>query len=99
MLSNPLHRISRFKRATNDKFFLMICENDSKFDRGSTESQLNEWGAVAIEECRQDLTDNQLPELATTGGVDGCDLDVATARRDFPLHGHDKSRSATALYA
>ncbi len=61
MLSNPLHRISRFKRATNDKFFLMICENDSKFDRGSTESQLNEWGAVAIEECRQDLTDNQLP--------------------------------------
>jgi len=61
MLSNPLHRISRFKRATNDKFFLMIGENDSKFDRGSTESQLNEWGAVAIEECRQDLTDNQLP--------------------------------------
>lgn len=61
MLSNPLHRISRFKRATNDKFFLMIEEKDEKFDRGSTESQLNEWGAVAIEECRQDLTDNVLP--------------------------------------
>ena len=61
MLSNPLHRISRFKRATNDKFFLMIEQNDSKFDRSSTESQLNEWGAVAIEECRQDLTDNKLP--------------------------------------
>ncbi|MFK7769700.1 MAG: quinol:electron acceptor oxidoreductase subunit ActD [Mariniblastus sp.] len=61
MLSNPLHRISRFKRATNDKFFLMIEERDGKFDRSSTEAQLNEWGAVAIEECRQDLTDNKLP--------------------------------------
>ena len=61
MLSNPLHRISRFKRATNDKFFLMIEEKDENFDRSSTESQLNEWGAVAIEECRQDLTDNVLP--------------------------------------
>jgi mono/diheme cytochrome c family protein len=60
-LSNPLHRISRFKRATNDKFFLMIQDNDEKFNRGETEGQLNQWGAVAIEECRQDLTDNQLP--------------------------------------
>jgi mono/diheme cytochrome c family protein len=59
--ANPLHRISRFKRATNDKFFLMIEETDEKFDRQTTESQLNEWGAVAIEECRQDLTDTQLP--------------------------------------
>ena len=61
MLSNPLHRISRFKRATNDKFFLMIEEKDEKFDAASTQAQLNEWGAVAIEECRQDLTDNVLP--------------------------------------
>ena len=61
LLSNPLHRISRFKRATNDKFFLMIEERDGKFDRSGTEAQLNEWGAVAIEECRQDLTDNKLP--------------------------------------
>ncbi len=61
MLSNPLHRISRFKRATNDKFFLMIEEADEKFDRSSTEAQLNQWGAVAIDECRQDLTDNVLP--------------------------------------
>ncbi len=61
MLANPLHRISRFKRATNDKFFLMIKNADAKFDRGSTEAQLNEWGAVAVEECRQDLTDIRLP--------------------------------------
>ncbi len=61
MLSNPLHRISRFKRATNDKFFLMIEQADEQFDRGSTEAQLNEWGAVSIDECRKDLTDNNLP--------------------------------------
>jgi mono/diheme cytochrome c family protein len=61
MLSNPLHRISRFKRATNDKFFLMIEQADEQFDRGSTEAQLNEWGAISIDECRRDLTDNNLP--------------------------------------
>ena len=61
MLSNPLHRISRFKRATNDKFFLMIETRDANFNRSETESQLNQWGAVAIEECRQDLTDNVMP--------------------------------------
>lgn len=68
MFSNPLHRISRFKRATNDKFFLMIEEADPKFAYATTEGQLNEWGAVAIEECRQDLTDTKLPRwLAMTG--------------------------------
>lgn len=61
LLSNPLLRISRFKRATNDKFFLMIKQDDAQFDRSSTESQLNQWGAVAIEECRQDLTDTSFP--------------------------------------
>jgi mono/diheme cytochrome c family protein len=61
LLSNPLHRISRFKRATNDKFFLMIEQADEQFDRGSTETQLNEWGAVSIDECRRDLTDHNLP--------------------------------------
>lgn len=72
--ANPLHRISRFKRATNDKFFLMIEEVDEKFDRQSTESQLNEWGAVAIEECRQDLTDNQLPSWMRLAALMGAIL-------------------------
>lgn len=69
MLSNPLHRISRFKRVTNDKFFFMIETKDPKFDRARTEAQLNEWGAVAIEECRQDLTDTKLPGFLKTAGV------------------------------
>lgn len=69
MLANPLHRVSRFKRATNDKFFLMIETRDPKFDRGQTESQLNEWGAVAIDECRQDLTDTKLPNFLKMASI------------------------------
>ena len=30
-LSNPLHRVSRFKRVTNDKFFLMLEAKDELF--------------------------------------------------------------------
>ena len=71
MFSNPLHRISRFKRATNDKFFLMIETKDEKFNLSETESQLNQWGAVAIEECRQDLTDTQLPSWVRLVGLLG----------------------------
>lgn len=68
-LSNPLHRVERFKRATNDKFFLMIESADPKFNASRTESQLKEWGAVAIDECRQDLTDNLLPGWIKMAGV------------------------------
>lgn len=67
--SNPLHRISRFKRVTNDKFFLMVEADDSKFSRTATETQLNQWGAVAIEECHQDLTDTKLPKWLSMAGV------------------------------
>lgn len=60
--ANPLHRISRFSRATNDRFFLMIEEKDEKFNRTETEAQLNEWGATAIEEVNEDLTDQKIPK-------------------------------------
>lgn len=69
MFSNPLHRISRFKRATNDKFFLMIEAGDDKFDRTATEAKMTSWGAVAIEEVRQDLTDTTLPKWLSLTGV------------------------------
>lgn len=61
-LANPLHRISRFSRATNDRFFLMIEEADANFDRTATEEQLNGWGATAIEEVNEDLSDQQVPK-------------------------------------
>ena len=61
MLSNPLHRVSRFKRATNDKFFLMLEKADEKFSDTGSRDLLGQWGAVAVEEVRQDLTDTKLP--------------------------------------
>lgn len=68
-LSNPLHRVSRFKRVTNDKFFLMLEAKDDLFKRSDAEAKLNEWGAVAIEEVNQDLTDNKLPAWMAPAGV------------------------------
>ena len=68
-LANPLHRISRFKRATNDKFFLMIEDADENFDREKTEGQLKEWGASFIEECSEDQSDHQLPAWVRTAGI------------------------------
>ena len=68
-LSNPLHRVSRFKRATNDKFFLMLEKEDEKFSETDSRAQLDEWGAVAIEEVRQDLTDTKLPGWMPMAGL------------------------------
>ena len=68
-LSNPLHRVSRFKRVTNDKFFLMLEAKDDLFKRSDAEAKLNEWGAVAIEEVNQDLTDTKLPAWMAPAGV------------------------------
>lgn len=72
--SNPLHRVSRFKRVTNDKFFLMLETADEKFSRSGSEGQLNEWGAVAIDEVNQDLTDTELPKWLATVGILGAIL-------------------------
>ncbi|MCH2181563.1 MAG: DUF3341 domain-containing protein [Mariniblastus sp.] len=68
-LANPLHRISRFKRVTNDKFFLLVETKDPKFSREETESQLNQWGASVIEEVHEDLTDQQLPSWLQLVGL------------------------------
>ena len=62
MFANPLHRISRFKRVTNDRFFLVIESADPQFDYSSVEAKFNDWGATAIEEVREDLTDHELPQ-------------------------------------
>ena len=68
-LANPLHRISRFKRVTNDKFFLLIETKDPQFDRTETESQLSGWGASVVEEVKEDLTDQQLPSWLQLAGL------------------------------
>jgi mono/diheme cytochrome c family protein len=60
-LANPLHRIERFRRATDDRFFLMIEKTDKQFDEEQTQQQMVGWGAMAIEPVQMDLTDHQIP--------------------------------------
>ena len=59
--ANPLFRIPSFKRVTNDRFFLVIDHDDPQFDRMEIENKFNSWGAMTVEEVRQDLTDTELP--------------------------------------
>lgn len=67
--ANPLHRLPRFRRVTNDLFFLMIEHDDPKFDAKRTRQQMEEWGADAVEVCEEDLTDQQLPKVIRMAGI------------------------------
>ncbi len=49
MLYNPLFKSERFRRATNDRFFVVIERRDAKFDRQATEELLKSTGPLAIE--------------------------------------------------
>ena len=49
MLYNPLFRIDRFRRATDDRFFIFIDASDPRFDDVRATSLLKEMGAVAVE--------------------------------------------------
>ena len=49
MLYSPLFRVDRFRRATDDRFFIFIDASDPKFDDVRGTSLLKEMGAVAVE--------------------------------------------------
>ncbi len=49
MLYNPLLRSERFRRVTDDRFFVVIDATDPRFDTSATENLLNETGALAVE--------------------------------------------------
>lgn len=68
-LANPLHRVSRFRRVTNDRFFLLVGAGEEKYSSGRTRQQLEEWGATAIEEVHESLTDRQFPEIIKLAGL------------------------------
>ena len=70
-LANPLHRVPRFRRVTNDRFFLMIEATDAKFDEAGVRSKLEQWGATDLEDVREDLSDHQLPAFLKTVAVLG----------------------------
>lgn len=48
-LYNPLFKSDRFRRVTNDRFFIVIDASDSKFDEPSAMKLLTDSGAVAVE--------------------------------------------------
>ncbi len=64
--ANPLQRIPRFKRVTNDKFFLAFSAEEDGFDLEQARSRLSEWGASAVEDVYEDLTDHALPPFLKT---------------------------------
>jgi mono/diheme cytochrome c family protein len=68
-LANPLQRLQRFRRATNDKFFLVLEAEDEKFNENRSRQQLDEWGATQIEECHLDLTDHKVPKSLRLAGI------------------------------
>jgi hypothetical protein len=48
-LYNPLFKSRRFRRVTNDRFFIVIDAADPKFDREQTDKMLIDLGATVVE--------------------------------------------------
>jgi hypothetical protein len=49
LLYNPLFKSARFRRVTNDKFFIWVDETDAKFNETGTEEFLKSVGATSVE--------------------------------------------------
>ena len=49
LLYNPLFKSKRFKRVTDDKFFIVIDSSDKKFDADATTQFLTSVGATVVE--------------------------------------------------
>jgi hypothetical protein len=48
-LHNPLFKHDRFRRATSDRFFIVIDATDPKFDEAAATRLLQDAGATAVE--------------------------------------------------
>jgi len=64
--ANPLHRIPRFKTATNNGFFLLVEADDPNYNPREIKNQLESWGAENLEEVEEDLTDRRLPAFVSS---------------------------------
>lgn len=49
LLYNPVFKIKRFRRVTNDRFFILIDASDPEFDPARTPEFLTSLGALSIE--------------------------------------------------
>lgn len=67
--SNPLFSNERFRRVTNDGFFLMIETGDASFDESGTTESLTQWGALQVERVERELSGYQLPKAFSIAGV------------------------------
>lgn len=68
-LSNPLHSSVRFKRVTNDRFFVAIEAADPHFDRDETRSFLAALGPAAVEDVFEERTEAAPPKWFRQVGV------------------------------
>ncbi|MBL8879429.1 MAG: DUF3341 domain-containing protein [Phycisphaerales bacterium] len=57
---NPLFRSERFKRATDDRFFISVLASDPRFNLNSTRSLLESAGAAAVERV-DDTSESEAP--------------------------------------
>ncbi len=90
-LSNPLFRSQRFRKATDNGFFLYIDAKDPKFVVGSATSALNGAGATAVETIEQEATGHTLPGMIHWVGAQHGRRAVAAAvdgRRRHATLGH-----------
>jgi len=56
-LSHPLFSNERFRRATSDRFFIVIEKTDPRFDLEHTRAFLNGLGGLAVEEIHDQAED------------------------------------------
>ncbi len=68
-LANPLFRSERFRKATNDGFFLFVAANDANFDRAVVKDLLRCAHAKHVELLAPDEEASQLPRGFLLAGV------------------------------
>lgn len=78
MLYNPLFRSERFRRATNDRFFVFVMADDPVFEYQTTCDMLCELGATTVEA----VTDPGGPTFEPSTGNAPPDLEAAIATRN-----------------
>jgi mono/diheme cytochrome c family protein len=67
--SSPLDRVSRFARASDDRFFVVIEASDPKYDDKDTRELLAATQAVAVEEIPDDRSSASLPKAFVFGAI------------------------------
>lgn len=89
-LSNPLHKLERFRRITDDRFAIVVEAADKNFDAGRVRSLLGSVSAELVEDCPADTSRAALP--LWFHGVAA----IATCMTFIPLAVAFKGRFATS---